>query len=99
MWWLISSEDAEKIRQALAAPEHEENAYNCGGQQGRQPCSACEGVEKRDKAYYLVDTGLHVTDCVPFDYKSDISSRKRIREFITCILQRCDLKAHRKYSW
>ena len=72
MWWLMSSETAEQVRQALAA---------CGG-------------EKADEAYMLIDTGLHLTDAVPNDYKTDTSSRQRVRELITCLMQHCDLKIH-----
>jgi len=94
MWWLISSETAEKVKQALAASNHDANTYNCAGEQGGQECIACDGDEKRDEAYMLIDTGLHVTDIVPTDYKTDIPSRERIRELIHCLMQRCDLKAH-----
>lgn len=94
MWWLISSETVEKVREALAASTHEANAYNCGGEQGGMECVACDGDGKRDEAYMLIDTGLHITDAVPDDYKTDISSRERIRELITCLMQRCDLKVH-----
>lgn len=90
MWWLISSGQAEKIKQALVAPTHEANAYNCD----RQGCLACAGDSKRDEAYILIDTGLHITDIVPSDSETDIPSRQRVREWIDCILHRCNLKAH-----
>ena len=91
MWWLISSETAEKVKQALAASTHDANTYNCSGEQGGQECIACDGDEKRDEAYMLIDTGLHMTDVVPSDYETDISSRHRVQELITCILQHCDI--------
>ncbi len=94
MWWLISSEDAEKIKQALAASTHDANAYNCAEQQGGLDCADCEGDKKRDEAYMLFDKVLHVTDIVPADHKTDIPSRERIRELIHCLMQHCDLKTH-----
>ena len=67
MWWLISSETAEKIKLALV---------------------------ENEEAYMLMDTGLHITDAVPNDYETDFPSRQRVRELITCLYQRCDLKTH-----
>lgn len=94
MWWLISSETAEKIRVALGASTHEANTFNCLEEQGGQKCSACEGDKKRDDAYMLIDTGLHLTDAVPSEYLLNISSRQRVRELIICLMTRCDLKPH-----
>jgi len=69
-WWLISDEDVQFIRKALRAPTHEDNDFNCPTDiPVMWACDACEGDEMRWKASQLLDSGLHVTDAVPDDFR------------------------------
>ena len=68
-WWLISDEDINVIREALQAPTHEINDYNCPTDW--DSCRGCDGDEQRKKAVHALDSGLHITDVIPDDFKED----------------------------
>jgi hypothetical protein len=69
-WWLISDEDVKEIRSALTAPTHEANDYNCEDWPIGRGCHGCEGDELRQRAIYVLDTGLHIAGVVPVDFAS-----------------------------
>ena len=66
-WWLISDEDCEIVQKALASPSHADNDWNCPDEW--TDCRGCNGQEERQHALMIFDTGLHVTDEVPDDFK------------------------------
>lgn len=68
-WWLISDDNIAQIRDALTAPTHEANDYNCQDWPPGTRCAGCLGDEKRKAAIYALDTGLHLTNCVPADWR------------------------------
>jgi len=51
-WWLISDEDVQEIRNALTAPTHTANDYNCENWPIGQGCRGCDGDELREKAVH-----------------------------------------------
>lgn len=68
-WWLISNEDVRKIRSALTAPTHEANDYNCEDWPPGEGCRGCIGDAMRAEGLHALDSGLHVTDAIPDDFK------------------------------
>lgn len=70
-WWLISKEDADRIRQGLLAPTHEANDYNCEDWPPGSGCKGCKGDHLREEALHALDSGLHTTDTVPEDFKEE----------------------------
>ena len=65
-WWFISDDDVRIIKDGLDAPTHGVNDFNCPDH--NDYCVGCEGDEKREKARYALDVGLHKTDLVPDDF-------------------------------
>lgn len=68
-WWLISGEDLTFIRAALNAPTHEANCFNCQDWPPGEGCSGCKGDKLRAQAIHRLDTGIHITDAIPADYR------------------------------
>jgi len=68
-WWLISDEDVVIIRAGLMVATHEANDFNCQDWPPGKGCRGCEGDEKRRIALHSLDSGLHLTDAVPDDWK------------------------------
>ena len=66
-WWLINDDDVQIIMQGLDAPTHSANDYNCPDTWDY--CNGCEGDEKRTKAQHALASGLHLTECIPDDFK------------------------------
>lgn len=71
-WFLISDEDIKVIREALLAPTHEANNYNCQDWPPGEGCRGCDGDEQRAKAVYTLDSGLNTTNEIPADFKGDV---------------------------
>ena len=67
-WFLISDDDVNEIRQALRAPTHDGNDYNCQEWPPGQGCTGCAGDELREKAVHTLDLGLHITEAIPTDF-------------------------------
>ena len=69
-WWLISDEDVKTIRAALEADEHDDNDFNCPSNPYMEgKCTACLGRELRGRAVHSLDTGMHITEAVPADFR------------------------------
>jgi len=82
-WWLISDEDVRLIRDSLMSPEHEPNDFNCphpGDGYYAAECSRCVAVEKRGKALYALDSGLHKTEAIPDDWRKLKMSEETLTE-------------------
>jgi hypothetical protein len=71
-WWLIADDDVKIIREALGAPTHTINDYNCEDWPIGAGCAGCKGDEERERAIYVLDTGLHQTDAIPADYQGEV---------------------------
>ena len=69
-WWLISQEDVDDIRKGLEASTHDKNDYNCPDEW--YGCTGCEGDDIRRDALHSLDSGLHITECVPDDFKGEV---------------------------
>ena len=70
-WWFISDEDVRVIKEALQASTHRVNDYNCPDEVNGlgTDCVGCQGDKLRDRAFYLLETGLHTTSTIPDDFK------------------------------
>lgn len=68
IWWLISDDVVQIVKQGLTAPTHERNSYNCNPLP-YNTCSGCEGDDLREKALYEFETGLNQTSGVPRDFR------------------------------
>ena len=71
-WWLINDDDVRLIRDSLMSPEHEANDFNCphpGDDYYAEECSRCLAVKKRGAALHALDSGLHLTNAIPDDWK------------------------------
>ena len=71
-WWLISGEDVKVIQEALQTSTHRRNDYNCPDEVygWETPCVGCEGDKLRERASYLLETGLHITEAIPDDFRA-----------------------------
>ena len=67
-WWLFSDEARLIVANALRAPTHEANDFNCQDWPPGAGCVGCTGNETRRKALHEMACGLHTTDAVPFDF-------------------------------
>ena len=67
-WWLISNEVVEIVRRGLEASGHEANDYNCNPRP-YETCEGCDGDLLRGQALHDFETGLHITECIPNDYR------------------------------
>jgi len=68
-WWLISDEDVKLIQEALQAPTHEANDYNCQDWPLGKGCRGCEGDKLRQEAVHILNTSLHTTEVIPKDFE------------------------------
>jgi len=70
-WWLISDNTLRVVQMALQAPTHEANDFNCQDWPPGEGCQGCAGDELRRRALHELDSGAHVTDAVPKDWKNE----------------------------
>ena len=68
-WWLVSGETVAKVQAALQASTHAVNDLNCEDWPPGYGCDGCRGAEERREALHWIDSGCHLTDEVPGDYK------------------------------
>jgi len=62
--YFISRSQLMTIRDALTAPTHEANGYNCQDWPPGQGCCGCDGDERREQAVALIDELIHNVRCI-----------------------------------